>query len=78
MRRLFWLTFVALVASTRTADAYVGPGVGAGTVAVVVGVLGSIVLWLLALVWYPFKRMLRRRQRATAVRAPTPENDIAS
>ena len=77
MSRLFWLAIFALLASTRTAHAYVGPGVGAGTVAVVLGVLGSIVLWLLALVWYPFKRMLRRR-RTSALRTSTPENDVSS
>ena len=77
MSRLFWLAVIALLASTGTAHAYVGPGVGAGTVAVVLGVVGSIVLWLLALVWYPFKRMLRRR-RASGLRTSTAENDLSS
>ena len=53
--------------------AYVGPGVGAGTLAVVLGVLGSIVLWLFAVLWYPFKRMLRRR-RVPAHHAADSEN----
>ncbi|MFI4875323.1 MAG: hypothetical protein ACIALR_08295 [Blastopirellula sp. JB062] len=39
--------------------AYVGPGLGAGTVAVVIGFLGSILLALFVTVWYPVKRMLK-------------------
>ena len=65
MIRLVLLATVALLTSAGTAHAYVGPGVGAGTVAVVLGILGSLVLWLFAVVWYPFKRMLRRRRSAS-------------
>lgn len=73
MRRALLLAFLALPAWTQAADAYVGPGVGAGTLAVVLGVLGSAVLWLFAVLWYPFKRMLRRR-RAAASHAAESEN----
>jgi len=42
-----------------TAHAYIGPGLGAGTIAIVLGVLSSIVLAFLGILWYPFKRLLR-------------------
>lgn len=51
-----------LVASP--AAAYIGPGVGAGAVAAVLGVLGSIFLVIVAIVYYPVKRMLKRRKAA--------------
>ena len=73
MRRSLLSAFLALTASTQAVYAYVGPGVGAGTLAVVLGVLGSIVLWLFAVLWYPFKRMLRRR-RVPAHHAADSEN----
>jgi len=41
------------------AQAYIGPGLGAGTVAVVLGILGSIFLALLAIIYYPIKRMFK-------------------
>ena len=49
------------------AEAYIGPGVGAGALAAVVGVLGSVFLGLFAIVYYPFKRMLKRRKANAAV-----------
>lgn len=39
--------------------AYVGPGLGAGAVAVVLGLLASVGLAIFALAWYPIKRLLR-------------------
>ncbi len=50
------LTFgVALPAS-----AYIGPGVGIGTLAIFVAVGVAVVLLLVGFVWYPLKRLLRR------------------
>ena len=42
------------------ACAYLGPGLGAGTLGVIVGLLGSILLALFAIFWYPIKRRLTR------------------
>ena len=41
------------------AYAYTGPGLGMGVLSVAVGVLGSIFLGILAVVWYPIKRLIR-------------------
>ncbi len=38
---------------------YAGPGLGLGAIAILIGLFTSIVLALFALVWYPFKRLLR-------------------
>lgn len=56
------LGMLLLVASP--AYAYVGPGLGAGVIAVVLGILGSIVMFFAALVWFPIKRLLKRRSAA--------------
>ena len=42
------------------AQAYIGPGMGAGTLAVVLGILASIVLAFFAVLWYPVKRLIKR------------------
>lgn len=46
------------------AEAYIGPGVASGALAAVVGVIGSIFLALFAVIYYPIKRMLKRRKSA--------------
>jgi membrane protein implicated in regulation of membrane protease activity len=43
--------------------AYIGPGVGAGAIGAVLGVIGSIFLGLFAILWYPIKRVLKRRKK---------------
>lgn len=52
------------------AEAYVGPGLGAGTLAVVLGIIGSIFLALFAILWYPLKRMLKKRNAAPKDETP--------
>ena len=41
--------------------AYIGPGIGLGTIAVAVALLLGVVLLLTGLVWYPLKRLARSR-----------------
>lgn len=55
--------FVFVLMPTH-AMAYVGPGLGAGAVGVVLGIIGSIFIALFAVLWYPFKRLLRRFKKA--------------
>lgn len=50
------------------AEAYIGPGAGAGTIAVVLGVLAAVAMAFMAIVWYPVKRLLKRAKRAPAAR----------
>ena len=46
----------------NVAAAYVGPGVGAGVMSAVLGVLGAIVLLLGGIVYFPIKRYLKKRK----------------
>lgn len=46
------------------AQAYIGPGVGVGAIAAVLGVLGSILAAILGIIYYPIKRRLRARKKA--------------
>ncbi len=64
-RHWFVPAVVLALALPDAAFAYIGPGLGAGAIGVVLGVLGSIVLAIFAVVYYPIKRMIKRR-RATA------------
>jgi hypothetical protein len=44
--------------------AYIGPGLGAGVLAVVGGVLVSIVATIFAVTYYPIKRALKKKREA--------------
>lgn len=57
------LVILSLVLVPTHAMAYVGPGLGAGTVGVVLGILGSICIALFAVLWYPFKRMIKKLKK---------------
>lgn len=72
MHRPYKLTFLGaalMLATTLPAHAYIGPGAGAGAIAVVLGILASIVLAFFAILWYPAKRLLKRRKATQSVEA---------
>lgn len=56
---LFCLTATA-------AHAYVGPGLGLGALAVVAGIVMSVFLAIVSVVWYPVKRLLRKDAKRTS------------
>lgn len=44
------------------ANAYVGPGLGAGTIGVILGIIGSLFIALFAIIWYPLKRLFKKKR----------------
>lgn len=73
-----WLYCAALATALTLvggdAQAYVGPGVGLGTIIVVLGVIGSVFVAIFAILWYPVKRLLKRRKaEASAKQQPLKE-----
>lgn len=54
---------VSALAAAAPAHAYLGPGLGLGAIAASLGVMGSILLGLLSVLWYPVKRFARRLRR---------------
>ena len=45
------------------AQAYVGPGMGVGAAAAVLGVLAGVLLLVIGLIWYPLRRVIRKMLR---------------
>lgn len=43
--------------------AYLGPGMGGGIIAGVLGVVGAILLAIFGILYYPIKRMLKNRKK---------------
>jgi hypothetical protein len=57
-----FFAFVAVLfmfGPSYSAQAYIGPGVGAGVVATVLGVVSSIFLLLIGIIYYPIKRTVK-------------------
>ena len=46
-----------------TAHAYVGPGAGLGVIGTLVAFVGAILLAIVGFVWYPIKRLLKKRKQ---------------
>jgi len=64
MRTAVVVSLLLSLILVNRAHAYIGPGIGAGTIGVVLGVLGSIFVALFANIWYPLKRVFKRRKAA--------------
>ena len=63
---------ILLMLTPGFAQAYGGPGVGLGAISVVLGIVGSVFLMTLSLVWYPVKRMIRAMRGRSATPAARP------
>jgi hypothetical protein len=53
--------FVVLLISFP-AQAYVGPGAGLSAIGVVLALVGAILMMIAGFVWYPVKKLLKRRE----------------
>ncbi len=56
------LLLFSIASFAGSAQAYIGPGAGLGAVALVFAVLLGFLMLVVGLVWYPLKRMLKRRK----------------
>ena len=57
------LVIVFFLLLPEITNAYVGPGLGAGTIGVILGIIGSIFIAIFAIVWYPLKRLLKKNRK---------------
>lgn len=75
--RIVLTLLVALISSVTPAAAYVGPGLGLGAIGVIGGVILSVFLAIFSLVWYPVKRLLKKRgaSKTNAASAAAPARD---
>ena len=55
--------FITLLTFNIQAFAYLGPGMGGGFIAAILGVIGAILLALFGILYYPIKRMLKNRKK---------------
>lgn len=58
------ITFVIFFIFLFTIDAYayLGPGMGTGLIATLIGIVGAILLLIISIVYYPIKRLLNKKK----------------
>jgi hypothetical protein len=79
MRKIALVFGLLAVLQLPTAHAYIGPGAGAGTIAIVLGILSSIFLAFVGILWYPIKRLFKGWKASTRPSTePTREAEDAS
>jgi len=54
---------IILLSMSSPVSAYIGPGMGGGVIAAVLGVTGAILLAIFGILYYPIKRMLKNRKK---------------
>jgi len=59
----------------QPAYAYIGPGAGASAIAVVVGIIAAIFLALIAIIWYPLKRLLGKKKETEGETEDVPNQE---
>lgn len=52
-----------VLACAAPAHAYMGPALGLGAIASSLGIIGTLLLGFLSILWYPVKRLIRRVRR---------------
>ncbi len=67
------LAFAALLVNQGVAEAYMGPGLGAGVIGALLGIVGAVLLGVFAVIYYPIKRVLKQKRRAAQGAGEEPE-----
>jgi nitrate reductase gamma subunit len=57
------------------AQAYIGPGMGLGAAAIVLGFFAAFILLLVGLIWLPIRRILRQRKQKQQTQTHSDSNN---
>jgi hypothetical protein len=68
MKRTAALALIALSMPTL-AHAYIGPGAGISAIGAALALLAAVFFAIVGFVWYPVKRLMRKRKAAAAAKA---------
>jgi uncharacterized membrane protein len=69
--------FVLICVPGSLAHAYVGPGAGLSAIGSVLAFIGACLLVIVGFIWYPVKRMLKRKKTPAAEQETAAENETA-
>lgn len=64
---------VAVLAYAEPTYAYMGPGSGLAAIGSLLSLIGAVLLAIVGFVWFPLKRLLRRRSAQKTVATTEPD-----
>lgn len=67
------LVILIFLVTSTTAVAYIGPGAGISVLGSLLGILGTIVVAIGAILFWPIRKMLKRRKAASSGETSSPE-----
>lgn len=67
MTKLILIVSLFLISAPPYAFAYIGPGMGGGLIAAIIGFFAAILLALWGILYYPLKRALKNRKDKKAL-----------
>ena len=50
---------LSLLLYTSAASAYIGPGLGTGAMAAILGIFAGLMMLVVGVIWYPLKKLIR-------------------
>ena len=63
---IFSFTLLLVIFVQQPAMAYVGPGTGIAALGALLAIIVGVVAALFGFLWYPMKRLLKKRKQATS------------
>ena len=59
---MHFVTILILSLISKSALAYIGPGLGLGLFASIIGLILSILLFFVAIIWFPLKKIFKKNK----------------
>ena len=57
------------------AQAYIGPGAGLSAIGSIIAFVGAVLLVIIGFLWYPIKRLLKRKEKGSIQNEPVSKAD---
>lgn len=73
---IFSLLIVVFLIFPVTVNAYVGPGAGISAIGAILALVAAFFLAIVGFVWYPLKRILKRKQAKKEANSETSDQSI--
>ena len=62
MYKLILINFFLIFIISSNSYAYLGPGIGGGSIAATLGIIIAIFAAMFGLIWFPIKRLIKKRK----------------
>jgi O-antigen/teichoic acid export membrane protein len=72
--KLAYITFILSIFLISSAYAYIGPGMAAGAIAVILGIVGAILVALFTVLYYPIKKTIQKIKKTKQQNRDTKKN----